>query len=120
MAIQYEIIKEATLLRVLLRGYTQDVDEVHAYVEAVSSALKQSGLKKLLIDESEFINQLNMADLYELADIVLPLLQPDVKVAFCCSPKAEKITQFWEDMMVNRNRLVRYFSRIEEAEAWLG
>jgi len=119
MAIEYDIIDESDLLRVVTRGCDDGLPEAMAYVESIHRVVNRSACKKILIDETNFITSLSTTELYRLAEVVAEITEPGEKLAFCCQPSSVADMQFWETILLNRGRRVRFFTSVKEGEAWL-
>ncbi len=120
MAIDYHLSVEGTTVRAVTSGYDEELEEIQAYGQAVIDCCKAHACNKILADERDLVYRISTLDIYQLAKYYAEVLPKVIRAAIVCHPKYIADGAFWETAVVNRGLMVRVFTSLSEAEAWLG
>jgi len=84
---------------------------------SIKTECQGQGYGKALLDLRQVIGDIPVLDRYKLGDQAATLWGSDIQVAVLAP--AAIVTRFFENVAVNRQGLVRVFTDLESARAWL-
>jgi hypothetical protein len=119
MAIQYKMKVNGDRLKVTASGNDDNIEEVKRYSRAIIEACNKNQIKKALCDERELKYELSTIDTHALAEYISEYAKGVGRAAIVCNPKYLPDAKFWETVSANRGLIVKVFTSIEKAEAWL-
>ncbi|WP_076789347.1 hypothetical protein [Chlorobium sp. KB01] len=119
MAIQYTAEVEDEILFVTARGFDENLEDVQNYGMNIIGLCKQCGVARVLCDETALEYRLGTLDTYEAGKYMSENVPILAKVAIVCNPKFFYEAEFFEDVVVNRDLTLRFFSDIDTAMHWL-
>jgi hypothetical protein len=119
MGIHYTTKVEGEILFVHAAGFDESPEDVRNYAMGVLSAGLESGVTRVLCDETELEYRLGIFDTYEAGKFLSENVPAIVKVAIVCNSVAHPDTRFFEDVVVNRGLSLRFFPDNESAREWL-
>ncbi|NTW82673.1 MAG: hypothetical protein HGB36_04810 [Chlorobiaceae bacterium] len=119
MAIKFKTFSEGDILYVTASGVDESLEDVQKYAMGVLEACLESGIKRVLCDETGIDYQLGTFDLYELGKFFSINVPAVIMVAIVCRPTAHSDTGFFENVVVNRGHRLKLFRDNESAKRWL-
>lgn len=120
MSIEFEFTATDGVLYGRASGRDESLDDVRRYGLAVIEHAVAAQARLILLDERYLDYDLGMLDTYESACFMAETAPAVARVAIACAPSEKPEVDFWETVAVNRGLLVRFFTDLEEAAAWLG
>ncbi len=119
MSIRYTTRVDGGTLFVTASGFDENLDEVKAYGMGVLGASQQSGVYRVLCDETALEYRLGTFDTYQAGQFLSQHVPAVAKVAIVCHPEYLSDARFFEDVVVNRGLRFRLFIDRECALNWL-
>ncbi len=119
MSIQYTTRVDGGTLFVTASGFDECLDDVQNYGMGVLSASQQSGVYRVLCDETALEYRLGTFDTYQAGEFLSKQVPALAKVAIVCNPMHLSDARFFEDVVVNRGLTFRFFIDRETALNWL-
>ena len=120
MAIHYDLTAQGDTLQVRAWGFDESLEDVQSYGLAIIEACREHGVTRVMCDERELEYRLNTFEHYEAAEFIAQQVPALAKAAIVCNPHYLPAADLYEDVAVNRGLMLRVFTDIERARAWLG
>jgi predicted GNAT superfamily acetyltransferase len=106
-------------LYVFVNGKEVSKEIAISFYDEILSKAEELGYTKVLIEE-DFPNQINIADLFEVADFIANKSRGKVQLAHVDRQEKDlELNQFAETVAVNRGFRGKVFASFNEAERWL-
>ena len=103
-------------------GAHMSVVQHHAAREALIALCVQAGIRRILVDASEVLDQPVAGDLFHFASGWPAILLRSPVVVAGVLPRSDAVRRWWrfgEDAAVNRGLISHPFETADEARAWL-
>lgn len=110
---------DGDLLRVTASGKDDNIKEVEGYCAAIIETCIKNNIKKVLCDERKLKYELSTIDTYALAEYTSEHAKGVGRAAIVCNPKYLPDAKFWKTVSSNRGLVVKVFTSIDEAKAWI-
>lgn len=119
MAIHYTAEVQGEILCVTASGFDENLEDVLNYGTGIIGLCQQSGVTRVLCDETALEYRLGTLDTYELGKFISEHVPSVARVAIVCNPKFLTMTDFFEDVVVNRGLSFRFFVDFDSSKRWL-
>lgn len=119
MAIHYDLTVQGDTLQARAWGFDESLEDVQSYGLALIDACREHGVTRVMCDERELDYRLNTFEHYEAAEFIAQQVPALAKVAIVCNPHCLPAADLYEDVVVNRGLMLRIFTDIDQARAWL-
>jgi len=119
MAIHYDLTAQGDTLWARAWGFDESLEDVQSYGLAIIEACREHGVTRVMCDERELEYRLNTFEHYEAAEFIAQQVPALAKAAIVCNPHYLPAADLYEDVAVNRGLMLRVFTDIERARAWL-
>jgi len=119
MSIKYVINDNDLFLKVISSGLCENLEQFNEYFTSIEETIRQTGHKKLLIDESLLVYKFSTLEIYKSGCFVANLAYRPHKVAILCNMHGWRDAKFWETVLVNRFILAQVFRDRGAAERWV-
>ena len=119
MSLEYDFEVEGDLLIVRTSGHDDDINEAVAYGEAIIRNCVENKCSRLLIDETDMTDVLDIVSQYQMVQRLRPLIPYQLSVAIVANPDHYQDTSFGTMVAENRGIRVKVFTTMEDAKEWL-
>lgn len=119
MAIHYDLTVQGDTLHVRVWGFDESLEDVQSYGLAIIEACRGQGVTRVLCDERQLEYRLNNFEHYEAAEFIATQAPAVARAAIVCNPRCLPAVGLYEDVAVNRGLMLRMFTDIDEAWAWI-
>ncbi|NTV92605.1 MAG: hypothetical protein HGA72_04835 [Chlorobiaceae bacterium] len=119
MGIRYTTKVDGDTLIVHASGFDENLLDVQNYATGIIEACIQSGVTRVLCDESDLEYRLGTFDTYRAGEFLSTNAPAVAKIAIICNPAFLSNANFFENVVVNRRLRLRVFTDIETARNWL-
>ena len=119
MAIHHDLTVKGDTLEARAWGFDESLEDVQSYGLAIIQACREQGVTRVLCDERELEYRLNTFEHYEAAEFIAQQVPAVAKAAIVCNPQSLPAADLYEDVAVNRGLMLRIFTDIDQAWAWL-
>ncbi len=117
--IDFSLTQTDDIIYIKAKGSVVDVKDFEDYAMRMHEVVMTTGLRKIIVDESEADYQLSMIESYETGVLVSERSPTNLKVAVITTDEGLEQAKFWENVTVNRGIRAAVFLTKEEAEQWL-
>ena len=119
MAIHHDLTVKGDTLEARAWGFDESLEDVQSYGLAIIQACREQGVTRVFCDERELEYRLNTFEHYEAAEFIAQQVPAVAKAAIVCNPQSLPAADLYEDVAVNRGLMLRIFTDIDQAWAWL-
>ena len=119
MGIQYTTNVDGDTLLVHASGFDENLSDVQNYATGIINACMQSGVTRVLCDETALEYRLGTFDTYRAGEFLSTNVPALAKIAIICNPVFLSNANFFENVVVNRYLRLRIFTETELARDWL-
>jgi hypothetical protein len=119
MGIQFTTRVDGDILIITTSGFDESLTDLQNYITEVIGVSKESGVPKVLCDETDFEYRLGTLDTFKAGEFLSQHVPKLSKIALVCNPEFLSDASFYEDVVVNRGVYLRVFTDNEKATNWL-
>jgi hypothetical protein len=106
-------------LLVRLTGPLQ-LESAKRHFTVVIDACRKHGFAKVLLDTRLQTGAISIAERYRLAEHLLAVWPPQIRLAVVAAPEQSLPDRFGENVVVNRGLIAKWFVDWDKAVEWLG